>query len=423
MRLEGEPMSILQRQTPIVLLAALTMIAGCVTAPSGKTGDPYLWLEEIEGEKALSWVREQNGHSLSHLEKDNRFSDYMKTAQKILTSDDRIPYGRIRNGYVYNFWQDNKNVRGLWRRARLSEYRKKNPAWEVLLDLDKLAEVEKENWVYKRVSCLPPENDRCLLFLSRGGKDATVIREFNLKTKDFVKDGFFIPEGKTWLSWYDKNTLLIGTDFGADSLTQSGYPMEQRIWKRGTPLTEAKLLYKGQKTDVGVWAYRSFRPEGQTVLLSRSISFYESQNFYVKPNMELVEIPVPKDAEIQGLFDGEMIVQTKSPWKIRDEKGAHLDVKSGSLVSFSAAKFLRSGKIEEIKEIFVPSKRASLLGSSTSENALFYSVLDNVKGKVFRAKFRGNRWRIQPVKIPDNGSASVVSADDFSKDVLISFQS
>ncbi|MCB9086079.1 MAG: S9 family peptidase [Bdellovibrionaceae bacterium] len=408
----------------VTVLAAAGIFAGCSTSTkTGTVGDPYIWLEEIEGEKALSWVREQNGHSLNLLEKDDRFTDYMSTAQKILTSDDRIPYGRIRNGFVYNFWQDKTNVRGVWRRTRLAEYRKTKPNWEVLLDLDKLAEVEKENWVYKQVSCLPPDYDRCLLFLSRGGKDASVVREFNVKTKEFVKNGFFVPEGKTWLGWYDKNTLLIGTNFGPDSLTDSGYPMEQRIWKRGTPLAEAKLLFKGQKTDVGVWAYRAFRPEGQAVLLSRSITFYESQNFYVKPNNESVEIPVPKDAEIHGLFEGEMIVQTKSPWKIRNDKGVHQEVKSGSLVSFSAARFLRSGKIEEVKEIFVPTKRSSLLSSSTSENALFFSVLDNVKGQVFRAKFRGSRWRVQPVKLPDNGSASVISADDFTRDVLISFQS
>ncbi|MCC7403024.1 MAG: S9 family peptidase [Bdellovibrionales bacterium] len=407
----------------LMICGLVSAVVGCSTSELARKDDSYMWLEEVEGEKALAWVREQNRVSLSYLEMAPQYRGFEAEAQKILLSDDRIPYGQLRNGSIYNFWQDKKSVRGVWRRTRLAEFKKENPDWEVLLDVDQLAEKEKENWVFKGVSCLPPEYERCMVTLSRGGKDASVVREFNLKTREFVRDGFVIPEGKTWWSWFDQNTLLVGTDFGPGTLTQSGYPMEQRIWKRGTPLLEAKVLFRGEKSDVGVWAYRSFRPEGQALIVSRSITFFESKNFYVKPNMELVEIPIPADAELQGLFQGEMLVQTKSDWRIKGARGQEQMVAAGSLVSFSAEAFLRSGKIEEVRKIFEPSKRVSLQEASTSQDALFFSVLDNVKAKIYRGKFRGNRWRVQGVAIPDHGSASVVSANDFTTDILINYQS
>ena len=174
----------------------------------------------------------------------------------ILDSKERIPYVAKHGHYYYNFWRDEKNVRGLWRRTTLDEYRKPEPDWEVVLDLDKLAAQEKENWVWKGYAPLYPTYDRCLVFLSRGGADATVAREFDLATKAFVPDGFYLPEAKSDVSWRDRDTLYVGTDFGPGSLTTSGYPRIIKEWKRGTPLSQARQVFEGKPEDVSVSAGR-----------------------------------------------------------------------------------------------------------------------------------------------------------------------
>ena len=194
------------------------------------TDDPYLWLEEVEGAKALSWVEERNKESLGIFESDARYDGFLGAAETILNATDRIPYGTARGGMVYNFWQDETNVRGLWRRATLDSYRTDNVEWETILDFDALAKAENENWVYKGVDCLAPDFNLCMVRLSRGGKDASVYREFDISKKSFVKDGFALPEAKSSVTWIDKDTLMVGTHWGEGSLTASGYP---RITRSG----------------------------------------------------------------------------------------------------------------------------------------------------------------------------------------------
>ena len=159
-----------------------------------------------------------------------------------------------RGKYFYNFWRDDQHVRGLWRRTTLDQYRRKQPRWETVLDIDELAKQENENWVYAGTTCLRPKYERCLLSLSRGGGDAVVVREFDTRTKTFVKDGFTLPEAKSSVDWRDENTIYVGTDFGPGSLTSSGYPRIVKLWKRGTPLSEARTLFEGQASDVAVSA-------------------------------------------------------------------------------------------------------------------------------------------------------------------------
>jgi prolyl oligopeptidase len=205
----------------LVLLAAV-VVAVPVSAADDK--DPNLWLEEVTGEKALKWVKEQNAKSTAELTKSQEFKELNERLLKILDSKERIPYIGKRGDFYYNFWRDEKNKRGLWRRTTLDEYRKAEPKWETVLDLDALGEAEKENWVWAGATWLEPSYERALVALSRGGADAAVVREFDPKTKSFVKDGFTLPEAKSEVAWKDRNTLFVGTDFGAGSLTDSGYP-------------------------------------------------------------------------------------------------------------------------------------------------------------------------------------------------------
>lgn len=244
----------------IRLFLSLIFITACSSAPktAEAPADNNLWLEDIEGKKALEWVEQQNKKSLGEFEADSRYKKVEADILKIITAKDRIPNVALRNGELYNFWQDDKHVRGIWRKTTFSEYKKKNPKWDVIIDLDALAKKENENWVWKGSNCLPPKMTRCLLSLSRGGKDAYVLREYDITTRKFIDDGFKLPEAKTSAAWKNQDTIYIGTDFGPGSLTDSGYPAEVREWKRGTPIASAQKIYKCEKTDVSCRMFRFF---------------------------------------------------------------------------------------------------------------------------------------------------------------------
>src|ERR1051325_6133837 len=239
--------------------------------------DPYLWLEDVTGEKQLAWVRQQNAISTNELEAMPGFEPLRKRLLAILDSKEKIPYVAKHGKYYYNFWRDAKNVRGLWRRTTLEEYKKAQPAWETVIDVDELSTAEKENWVWKGYTVLQLSYDRCLVQLSRGGADATVIREFDLKSKKFIADGFYLPEAKSDVAWRNKDTIYVGTDFGPGSLTDSGYPREIKEWKRGTKLTEAKLVFEGQKTDVSAGVAVSHDHGRVYEFVSRAPTFFTSE--------------------------------------------------------------------------------------------------------------------------------------------------
>jgi prolyl oligopeptidase len=249
----------MRNKLSIAILISLFAATICIAADE----DPYLWLEEVEGEKALSWAKEKSAADTAELEAVPEFEEIHARSLEIYNSRDRIPSPRIRGAWVYNFWRDAEHVRGIWRRTFLSEYVKELPAWEIVLDLDALAEAEDENWVWDGASCLAPEYRHCMVALSRGGADAAVEREFDAVAKTFVEDGFFVPEAKASVAWKEENTLWIGTDFGEDSLTKSGYPRFTKVWKRGTALEDAKTIFEGSVDDVSVRAFSMHTPEVQ----------------------------------------------------------------------------------------------------------------------------------------------------------------
>ena len=279
-----------------------------------KMADPYQWLEEVEGPQALNWVNSQNARTLKELEGDVNYEKYFTEAKNILTAKDRIDYGRIRGAYAYSFWQDQKAVRGLWRRSLVEPYIAGNPQWEILLNFDELAEKEKKNWVYRGANCLAPKFERCLLTLSDGGKDASVIREFDVVKKTFVEDGFYLPEAKSYVTWLDKDHLLVSTKFdGADSLTNSGYPRRIKTWKRGTPLKKATTILEGDKKDVGVWSSRLESHDQVIILLYRALDFYNNK-YWLWHKQKKVELQLPTHMELAGFFKGQLIFSLRFNW-------------------------------------------------------------------------------------------------------------
>jgi len=214
--------------------------------------DPYLWLEDVHGQKSVEWVKAQNARSTAVLRADPDFQSDYDAILKVMDAADRIPYGDLDHQYVFNFWQDAQHPKGLWRRTGIADYARPSPSWEVLLDLDRLAAEEGENWVWKGAEC-SPSLKRCLLHLSRGGGDAVVVREFNLGTRAFVSDGFRLEEAKSSITWLDEDSVLFGTDFGPGSMTTSGYPRIVKLWRRGEPLTPEEEDALGRWQRLSAW--------------------------------------------------------------------------------------------------------------------------------------------------------------------------
>ena len=321
----------------IFALLALTLAASLPAATTMSTtptdDDPFLWLEEIDGDRALAWVRAQNERSLGELTRDPRYHRYYGAALAIAEDKSRIPLGTLRNGWVYNLWQDEVNVRGLWRRARLDSYRDPSPHWESLLDVDALAERENANWVFKGAICLPPQGRRCLIELSDGGKDASVLREFDVESRSFVDGGFVLPEAKSGVEWQDADTLIVATDWGPGSLTTSGYPFIVKEWKRGQPLSSAQEIHRGQVQDVGVYPLSFDGDGGERFLgIAEADTFFTASYFTIPARGAPARITLPAKATLQALHHGELIFTIEEDWTIGGRTW-----RSGALLSMPSA--------------------------------------------------------------------------------------
>ena len=369
--------------------------------------DPYQWLEDVTGDKAMAWVKAQNAETQPMLEAHPGFKALNERLVSIIASRDRIPYGQKRGEWVYNFWQDAQFPRGVWRRTTMAEYRKKDPAWETVLDIGKLSADEKETWVYKGSSCLFPEYKRCIVSLSRGGADAVELREFDMETKQFVAGGFRAPESKSSFAWRDADTLYVARDFGPGTMTTSGYPRQVREWKRGTPMEQARLVYESQAGDVGAWP-TVVHEKGRTYERYRRTISTRTGEEYIRRGDKWVRIEVPEDANV-ATFNGLLVVQLRSDWK----PGA-TTFKAGSLISTDLDNFLDGGR--DFQAIFTPAHRVSLQSYAATRNYLLLDILDNVKGRVVEARLDGGRWKMRDVPTPKAASIGVSAVDRHESD-------
>jgi prolyl oligopeptidase len=380
-------------------------------AAAEELDDPYLWLEEVEGEKPLAWARQQNAESVAELADSEQFRELRDRLLAILDSDDKIPYVSKIGDLYYNFWRDEENPRGLWRRTSLEEFRKSEPNWEVVLDLDALAREEDENWVWHGASVLRPEDRRCIVALSRGGADADVKREFDLQTKQFVEGGFVLPEAKSQVSWRDVDSVLVGTDFGPGSMTTSGYPRIVKEWNRGTPLEEAVTVFEGQEQDMIVVGYRDLTPGFERDFVVRKPTFWTSETF-LRRDGRLVRIEVPDDAKM-SVHREWLLVELRSDWEVGDTTYA-----AGSLLAVDFEGFLEGQRDFDV--LFQPTERKSLAGYSTTRNFLILNELDNVRNRLYTLALpteENASWTRSPLPgVPDQVTADTSAVDDMESD-------
>ena len=374
------------------------------------TDDPYQWLEDVTGNKALDWVRAQNVDSQAALTTDPAFATLRDDLRTILDSDARIPVVDKHGDYYYNFWRDKQNPAGLWRRTTLAEYRKAAPTWEVLIDLDALNKAEKENWVWHGADCLKPDYARCLIALSRGGSDADVTREYSLSDKAWVTNGFFRPEAKGGLVWKDIDNVYVSTDFGAGSMTTSGYPRIAKLWRRGTPMSAAAVVYEGKAADLAISAFRDHTAGFHRDFLSRALAFYSDELYRISADGKLSKIDVPDSAD-KSVHRQYLSLQLREPMTV----GART-YSAGSLLVTDLEALTRGER--KFTVLFEPTTHTSLAGATWTRNHLLLNVLEDVKNRitVLTPDAHGG-WKREPlVGAPTFGTIGLSAVDDESSD-------
>jgi prolyl oligopeptidase len=401
--------------------AALAFLTACTATPPPETasaaGDPYLWLEDIHGDRALAQVKQWNARTEAALTGDPQYEKDRAEARAILDDESQIAEpGQVFGDQVTNLWRDAQHPRGLWRQASLASFLAGKPAWQTLIDVDALGKAEGKSWVWHGANCLAPDYNRCLVSLSPGGSDADVVREWDRRTKAFVPGGFVVPEAKSDVTWLDTDTLLVGTDWGGGSMTTSGYPRVVKRWKRGTPLASAETVKEGVPTDISVGAFAIMDGDTRYMFVRRGTSFYASDTWLMRPDGSLVATPVPDTADIQGIIGGELIAFLNKPLS-----GSGDAFPAGAVVSWPMAGVI-AGDSPAPRLVFQPSGKQAVQSVATTDHAIWISLLDDVSGKLVALTRDGQGWRQQATALPANATLAMVSADDAHDTAFVTAQ-
>jgi prolyl oligopeptidase len=399
----------------LVVLTIAAAAAGLGGVKAATSDDPYLWLEDVSSPKALQWVEAHNAKSTAVLQADPRYQRFYDEALAIAQAKDRIPVGEFLGGKIYNFWQDEDHVRGIWRRTSLESYSTGKPEWETVLDLDKLAASEKANWVWKGAQCARPAERRCLIHLSDGGEDAVTIREFDLPSKSFVKGGFILPKGKQQASWQDPNTLLVSREWKPGQLTKSGYSYVIKRLKRGQPLSSAVELFRGTKADVSASPEVLRDAQNRTLpLISEGTDFWHSKSFLMGAKGTR-RIAIPAKAQLIDMVDGRVIIRSQEAWSAGGKQ-----FPAGTLLSVDLAQLKADPAHLKPTLIYKPGPREALQGAAASKDMLLVSILDNVRGKtlVYRPGPNGS-WTRAELALPENSTLGIADTSRTSNQALM----
>ena len=404
----------MKKQLPILIIF-LTLFCQShqLIGQTESSDDPYLWLEEVESDRSLNWVKEQNAASEKALTSTPLFEDLQKKYLEVFNDKDKIAYVDMIGDYVYNLWQDDTNEWGLWRRMSKNDYINNKTGWEPVIDLDELSKKEDKKWVYAGSDFLEPENKICLVSLSDGGTDENEIREFDLSTMDFVTKGFSFPESKGNVSWINENHVLVGRNFGKGTLTTSGYPRQIKILKRGDQLDQAKIIFETDSTNLGMFPQSFNDNNKQYTFIYEALTTFESNLFYLSGD-KIQKINIPKDAELSDFHHGELILSLQSDWDINGKL-----YKSGSLISVNLVENLK-GHISA-KTIYVPNERSSVVSVSASKDFIVVNTIENVQNKLIKYSFDDHKWIAEAIEAPELGSIYVASSSRQTNDYFFMY--
>lgn len=408
---------------PLVIFAVTTGLSQMQNASSSKDDgsavDKYIWLEDVHGPSAMEWVKKENARTAKVLEADPRFANFEAEALKVSEDPNRLPMPLLLGDTVYNFWRDKNNVRGVFRRTTLADYNTANPHWQTVLDVDALGAAEKKSWVVhvREIQCLYPGDRYCMVNLSDGGEDASTAREFDLQKGEFVAGGFVSPHSKQGQAWEDKDTLLVSRDWGAGSMTASGYPYIVKEWKRGTPIEDAKEVFRGAPNDVEVGPAVLDDAQGNhMVVFIRRISFFEMRVFLKTPD-GLKELAIPPRSVIGGLLDGRLLVNLREDWT---PTASGPKFKQGSLVALSVADVMRDPSHLKPTVVFEPTADEFLDGASTTRSHLVVTTLKHVLGQAYVYTPAANGgWTRRALDVPANSTVDISTTNPLAESFFL----
>jgi prolyl oligopeptidase len=408
--------SMLSRYTAIACLFALLAGVGSrAVAQDSDSNDPFLWLEDKDGARAMEWVKAENTKTLAVLQQDSHFADFYSANLKIGQARDRVPAPQIINGRISNFWQDADHVRGIWRVTSFEDYMQPEPAWKTVLDLDALAKTENKNWVWSGAGCDSPSRNRCLVRLSEGGEDAVTIREFDLASASFVENGFNLPRGKQNAAWVDDDTLLVSREWEPGMVTASGYAYDVKMLKRGQPLSGAVEVYSGTKSDVSVSTGQLVDGQGhRAVVIDRGVSFFQSERRLMTPT-GLRKLDIPLKASLRQVVAGRALIDLSEPW---NNNGTIFP--AGAVVSVDFDAMMKDPEHLRATLVYKQGMRDVFDGASATRDHLLVTTLENVKGRAaIYTPVAGGGWKITPLTLPDNSAIGLGSADRYGTRAFI----
>jgi len=399
-------------------IAAAFMATGLLLASaqpsSPEQPDNYTWLEDVHGERQLAWVKAENARSAAVLEKDSHFAPLAADALKVLESPDRLAIPQFRGDAVYNTWRDAEHVRGIVRRTTLDDYLEQKPKWETVLDYDALSQAEKQSWVGEGLRCLQPDEQLCLVALSAGGEDAVTLREMNLKMGKFVEGGFVLPRGKQTVAWVDSDTLLIGRDWGPGTMSEAGYPITVREWKRGTPLESAKEVFRGDIKDNGYGDTPIVLKDAQgnrASMVQRNLTTFETEYYLLLPSGPR-KLGLPRKARVNRLLDGQLLVTLDEDWT---PNGQAKSYPQGSVISLHLDSARKDPERLKPASVFSPTAQEFVQQVETTKNHLLLTTLEHVQGRAY-VYTRGSDGQWKRVRLPVEENQTVEIATTSRKD-------
>jgi prolyl oligopeptidase len=383
--------------------------------------DKYTWLEDIHGDKPIAWVKAEDARTAAVIEKDPRFARFQADALAALDSPERLPAPMEHGTSIYNLWRDASHVRGILRRTTLESYAKADPGWQTILDIDQLSKAENKSWIWQGVSCLTGSDEYCMVDLSEGGEDASTSREINLKTGKFVEGGFVLPRGKNRYSWVDKDTLLVGRDWGPGTMSDSAYPITVRIWKRGQPLETAKELFRaGQDDNGGAFGGALRDGKGNRAVILEAGPDIDNHRWYVLLADGPKQLGLPIRSEVDGLVDGQLIITLDEGWT---PKGGKTSYKGGTVISLDLKAVNRDAEHLEPSVVFAPTATEFAQEVATTPNRILLTTLANVQGRAYvSARGADGKWTRTQLPVPANEAVDIADLGDTDDHFFLSVQ-
>lgn len=388
---------------------ALTGSQGMFGQGSTEQPDKYTWLEDIHGDRSMAWVKAEDARTAAVLEKQKPFAELDEEALKVMDSPDKLPGPVFRGGMVYNTWRDKDHIRGIVRRTTLESYLTDSPQWETVIDYDALGKQDQKSWVGHGLNCLQPEEQVCMAALSVGGEDAATMREFDLKTSKFVESGFVMPRGKQTVAWLDKDTLLIGRDWGPGTMSEAGYPITVRKWKRGTPLESAVEVYRGSTKDNGYGDDPRVLKDGQghrVALIERNLNTFQRE-WYLLTSTGTKKLNVPLKSDVEALQDNQLLVSLEEAWT---PEGQTESIPQGSVVSLELSALETDPVRLKPTVLFAPTAREFADQVATTKNHVLLTTLENVQGRAYIYTHEKNgKWTHVKLPVPNNTTVGIVT--------------